>query len=558
MQETVGILHTGVPSTAANSDTVLRSRSVAAAVGVIVLVATMTFFLDVRPFTDVGERFIGHSDQADVALVARNIVEGRGANVDAVWLLHGGGPAGPEIRHPEGYWSVYVASVIALWFGLLGANLQSLMVSASVVKTLLCVLGFVGSLYLLRRPGIAMLCGLMFFFDRRLVNGVNGLSDIYLALSVVAATVAMVWAVSHKSKIAWLLCGGLTGIAIGMKPSGLILIGLLPVLVIVSGQFRSVARSIWPYAIGLSLCIAPLAVHNLRAGGTVFWPDMPILRSASLQVDAARPFGPFRRDDETRHLWRSVAYDPESEVGRVFQFSPSWWRTHVNNLAGFAFAFLEGSLVPLWSLPLVLLGVFRLANTRLRQLIPWNTPYELLVAATVILTIGACCLGAAVHCESRYYMFLVPLYLVISCVEATALTPKLVGVQCLLVVALGLPIYFLDNTALATRKVAEYQELDQWLPTNARVMTQHPLEFAFHTRRQSVVLPYNSDPKVLKEVASRFNLSHLVVLRGDVTHPELENLNRGEFPPFVEKMHHSENLIIGRFVCGDRTQSDGE
>lgn len=528
-----------------------RPRQNLVGVIVVAIVALATMILDVRPFTDVGERRIGHADQAGVAMVARNIAEGHGAVTDAVWLIHGGGPPGPQIRHPEGYWSIYVAGVVSPFFKVFAANLQFLLLVGSLFKTAIAFLGFWWVLYQTERVHIATACGVILLLEPTLVNGVRGLSDIYLAFFVFVSVTSLIWAFYRQSKLWWLICGASVAVAIGMKPSGIILLGLISILFVVAPRRRPVILASWPFLISLTLFLTPLAMHNYRSAGTVFWPDAAVMRSASLQMDAARPFGPYSwNNKETVHAWNAAAYDPESQVGIVSSFSPQGVKTHLKNFAGFGYAWLKFDVVPLWILPFAFVGAVGWTRARMKGSFTCQTPYEMFIAATLILTLGSCFLGAAVHFEPRYYLFLVPMYVVVGVIEAARLSKWLVLGQLLIVVVMGIAIYLSNDRALDTRKIAEYHIADDVLPADAAVMTQNPWEFAFHTRRPSVVLPYNGEYRVLREVAERFKLTHLVVIGQEVRHPELEPLNRGEFPPFIEKVHEADDIVIGRFLLG--------
>ena len=531
-----------------------RKGLTAAAVVALALVALATTMLEVRPLTDVGERSIGSPDQANMAIVARNIAEGHGAVTDAVWLLHGGGPPGPTIRHPEGYWSTYIANLVALSFKAFGASRQSMVFVSSVVKVAIAFLAFWWVLHLTRRLPVAVACGVIVLVEPKMVASVGGLSDIYLAAGIFVSVVTLITAIRRESKAWWFICGAAAGAAIGMKPSGILLLGLIPALVFLVPRRRQIALASWPLVIGLTLLLTPLAIHNYRAGGTIFWPDAAIMRSTLLQMDAARPLRPFSWVDQaTTRAWYSAAYDPESEMGAVSTWSSRGIRVHLLNFADFAYAWLKGALVPSWVLPFVLVGAVGWTRARLYERVTCRSPYEMFVAATLILTLGSCVLGAMVHYEGRYYLFLVPLYLVVGLIEADRLSSWLVLAQFVLVVGMGARGYVVNNSALATWNIAEYRVVNEILPDEAVVMTQNPLELTYHTRRPSVVLPYNGDYNVLREIAERFRVTHLVVLGRNVLHPELESLNQGKFPSFIEKLHESDNVIIGRMLGRDET-----
>ncbi len=68
---------------------------------------------------------IGHSDQADLAMLARNIAEGKGPVVDCVWITHNGGLPGRNHASRARHWLIYVAAYLGLlFFSLFGATHQ--------------------------------------------------------------------------------------------------------------------------------------------------------------------------------------------------------------------------------------------------------------------------------------------------------------------------------------------------------------------------------------------------------------------------------------------------
>ena len=86
-----------------------------AVISVFALLFLGTTALSLSPY--IGDDIlIGRADQANLANLARNIIEGKGAVVDNVWILTNGGMDDPSIPHPEPYWSVYLAVIVAGFF----------------------------------------------------------------------------------------------------------------------------------------------------------------------------------------------------------------------------------------------------------------------------------------------------------------------------------------------------------------------------------------------------------------------------------------------------------
>jgi hypothetical protein len=91
-----------------------------------------------------------------------------------------------------------------------------------------------------------------------------------------------------------------------------------------------------------------------------------------------------------------------------------------------------------------------------------------------------------------------------------------------------------------------FSEADTVIPEDATVMTSNPWEFSFHTRRKSIVVPYNPKPEVLLEVARRFSADYLVIIKNDIRNPELKKLLEEDMPSFLEVVHRSKDLVIAK------------
>ena len=151
------------------------------------LLAITTGFRDVThyPYGDTSSpRLIGHADQANMAVVARNLAEGKGAVVDAIWLHTNGGIKGGEIPIPEPYWSIYVAAIIAVFFYFWGASLTVMLIPAVLMKTAIAALAALVTFRLNKSYLTAFAVAAFLLCDLHIAMYVCGLSDIYLAFFV--------------------------------------------------------------------------------------------------------------------------------------------------------------------------------------------------------------------------------------------------------------------------------------------------------------------------------------------------------------------------------------
>ena len=516
----------------------LRPYKNTASVFFLVMAAFLSIAADVQPFSDAKERFIGHGDQADVAIVARNLAEGNGAVTDCVWLLHGGGRPGNDVRHPEGYWSIYVAGLLAPFFSLLGANRQTILFVAGLTKILIAFCS-ASLVYRFSRSHLATIaCGLILLFTPQMTGHVNALSDIYLTACILFSVTAMTWAITRQSRIAWFLAGVLTGLAVGMKPSGLIMLGLFsPFMLFVPQRLSVIARSGF-VLVGFLLAVAPLAIHNYRAAGTVFWPDYRLVSSAASLRDM-------------RGLTNNAAfYDPTIPPSTIRTFSAKWCNKRLSNLSDFFLALIDNNtIVPIWLLPFVFYALVRQIGQWWRARCLSLRAEEIFVAATLLLTCAAFCLGAMVHIEPRYWNFLVPVFSIVG-ISVCAGQSRIFVIFALLVALASGVGYLNDGSKRAKRKqelVALYHTVDPLMPEGAVVMTSNPWEFSFHTRRLSVMLPFTGKDEVVQDVAHRYGAEYLVIVNRDARHPHFDNLENGQFPPYLEPVYYSNSLVVGRF-----------
>jgi hypothetical protein len=98
-----------------------------------------------------------------------------------------------------------------------------------------------------------------------------------------------------------------------------------------------------------------------------------------------------------------------------------------------------------------------------------------------------------------------------------------------------------------------YEQADKNLPQDSIVITSDPWEFSFHTRRKTVVVPYNSNPEVLRKIAARFSATHLAIINNDIRNPQLKKEITESSLDFLEKVYASKELVIWKFKLGDAT-----
>lgn len=521
-----------------------------ASCAVFVICALVTGVLEVRPFTDVGERFIGHADGAEVALAARNMAEGRGAVAECVWLLHAGGLPGNQVTRPLGYWSVYVAGILSVAFRLLGANRVAVLFVACLVKTGIAAVGSFWTFRLTKSHFAALVAGLFLLSHPSMIGNLNGLSDIYLTFFILLATSFLCWAVLRISPAAMFLCGLLIGVAVGVKPTGLLMLGVVIGCVIVHpGRLKMLRRS-WLLALGLLVGLAPLLFHNatffdLRNSNSVLsllWPEYPIV-AASAKVREISD------GDHNRGFYDptvSLTSESDSTLGIVWRLRRTKWSLET---------LLSGALVPVWFLPFVFAAFCGFAARLSRKEVDWTTAPPVFLTCTAWLLCGGVLLAGTTHLEIRYWNFWVPMLTVVAIVTCTKFSRTFLLFAFLYTVIVGADAHWAKRDVPLTPASPAYQTVREKIPAGAVIMTQNPWETAFHTRHPCVVLPYTDRDDVVRQVAARYGARYLVVVDQDTRHPHFDDLKQGRLPDYLREVFVSTNLVIGEFVATDGARS---
>ena len=511
------------------------SRRLAGIASCTLAILAATTYADIYPYGGRMERFIGHADQANLAVVARNIAEGRGAVTDTVWLLRGGGLQYGAVSHPEDYWSVYAATVVAVFFRAFGASRDVLLLAASLMKA---IIALVAARWVWAWTGGSRLATLttvlLLSLWPSMLAQVTGLSDIYLSAAVIGAASAFALAISGRSRVAWLLAGLLSGVAIGMKPSGALLLGVP--LGFALYQPRTVARpwlALMFFAVGLAAGVAPQVHHNYRYFG---------------QIDPVRP--------HAYHLVAASAdvrvatgshdvgfYDPGPAPAPVAAFPK------LKNRARNA-AYWLGSGIGLGEIvPSFIVMFFAFFVVRMKDRLKWGgqpgTSVEAFTQVGLMMVVAAVLLAWIVHYEGRYWAFLMPI-LTVPAVIAMHRTSKVFLVVTLVLAMLNGAYYY------SKRQVElvpiQYGEIDAALPAGEPVMINHPWEFSFHTRRGTVMAPVTSDEASIRRLAERYGVRFLAIIKGETRHEIYDGIVRGRTTPsWLRTVTENDSIYVGEF-----------
>lgn len=541
------LLSAGVKTCNAFNDALeakLKSNTVA--ILSIITLSVLSLWIDGRPFYI--DSYIGHADQAEVANVTQNILEGNGAVTDSVWVLYGGGREG--IPQKLGYWSLYLAIYQLPFFYLLGPTRQAVLIAASAAKLFS---GF-SAAYLVNRitrrrlPALLCLFGVCFTFYME--DRVNGYSDISLCAALTLAGMFLCIGIESQRYTSWGLAGLFGGFATGLKPSGLLSLGLiLGFSLLPRSKTISLSKKIKQTGIALisfALAITPLCLYNYEAGGSIWWADATVVRDA---VETARQL------------------DKPMTIGLYAPDLPSAMNLELaqgKQLRSIKAENIKGNWKMIGALAISLALLFFTHRAWLKHFakttsLPTQPKFVAAYLATLLIFAGFL-LAVMVHYESRYWCFIFPMYLAWLYIAVIAANPRLLTFSLIVTFVFAFQAYRSSQWSNDVtykphhhKHVDEhhhpyleiYRKVDKLIPKDAIVMNADPWEFAFHTRRRCVAIPYTDNDATFIRVINRYAVTHLI-LHNNSRHPRTKKWQSGNPPVFLELAHKEEGLAIFR------------
>ena len=493
---------------------------------------------DVYPLFN-GQWLIGHADQANLAMLARNIAEGRGAVVDAVWLLTDGGMPGNNVTHPEDYWSIYVGAIVAAFFKVFGATRLALLLPAALFKSAVALLAgyWVGVLTKQNRVAIFSAVATVALWPTML-RVVQGLSDVYLTFFMFTFITLLSFAISKNRMWLFVLSGLTLGLSIGIKPSGGLLLGIVAVFAILARAVVLKPLNLAGLTVGAVLALMPLAAHNVQSFGELNIVRPPAWKVVSKSLAISRVTGDHNRafyDPAPLEGFRAVeGLDSTIEMSKVA----------LKGLAQWGWAVLRGEFTPLFMLIFVPLYYLR-SITGIRDLACTATVEAVFRTSVLLLVAGGAVLACVVHYEVRYWNFLFPPLVVLSVVSMTTISPRYLLILLTALAFLNGGYYYYN----AKNKIVPpaYETLAKVVGKDKVILTHDPWETTFHTRIRSVALPYTNKPQVVLDIANRYGADYLVIVERQARHPFYHAMqNSGALPDFLERIYYSEDLLVAR------------
>ncbi len=513
--------------------------------------------------------FVGHADYADNAVVARNLLAGRGFVVDYVAQFY---HRHPGITHPQETWPLLQPVWIALSYRLLGITPL-----AARLPNLLFGLALAGLLARIgRRLGGAWagtLALILTLYNPLIVNlVVYATNDLAFVLFLTTATWAAWRAeVEEGGRVrAWAVAGIWAGLAMLQKPSGAIPLAGVGLWWLWRRRRELLARR-WGILRGplafvgtASLLLAPLFAYNLRHFGRPFFST----ESYDAWILKYRPWEEIYTLFWTRplpHPRLLVGYGFDRVTGAVLQeLRKVWgyvrhgklWSSALLPLLGAGLLWIWGTLPPSPFSPGGSSGR-RQRNLREKRAprggkgralgrgsarsAPWPSLLGLLTLQWGLYTAF---LVTYWHAEERYYLPLIPwgtllvgalLSWVLRILADGGRRPRLALLGGALVLALLAGVLAEYRTPIQDKlrfeverrpgQMAVYRWMAANLPADAVVMARNPWQMHYYTGRKGVMIPNGSLEEIL--TAARFYGVDVLLLEGE-RRPALAPLQRGE------------------------------
>ena len=500
----------------------------------LVLVPT-SVFLD----ADYSRGRIGHADQAELAQCARNIAEGKGPVVDCIWVVQG---EHVPITHGIRYWSLYVAYWVAPFFYLFGATRGTALMAASIAKAIMAVAAYFFVRKSTDRPLAGLACATALLFDETWLRHVNLLSDLYLAVVVLLFSFSLATWMKSGTRLSAGISGLLVGIAIGVKPTGLLLIPL-PLLICYFRKIDSKANAalcFLIYVLAIAAGVSGLVLHNMNEGGSPWWPD-------SAAISAGGRASAVTGETEFHH---SAFYDPTIKVESLpIRLRVKMALKTARSLLYFG---VRGDLISSWWLPFVVVAFVCGSKLRSRPHMRRSNTYHIVAGAIAALGLPLCGL---VHMEMRYWLFIAAPCI---CLCFCALRGRArIGIYAIVLMSLLVTPYtqFREKVSQYVGGpqadpeeplLQAYRDLGDYLSKDEIVLTANPWEFTFHTRIRSVVLPTARDPAAVREFADRFSATKIVIVQKDHRSHLYGELAEGRSTDIVECIFVGKGFTIGR------------
>ncbi|MGN7613295.1 ArnT family glycosyltransferase [Magnetococcales bacterium HHB-1] len=489
--------------------------------------------------------FIGHADSAEIALLARNIAEGKGPVVDTVWLHTLGGMPGDDLPRGSGYWSPYHGYLLAIFFKIFGSSRETILIMAWFFQLLTALLVTAWVYGLTKGKLLSLMAFTTILLSRHQLTVNSGTFDIYLTFFLFAAFSLGIIGWKKESQSISFLSGLFSGITFCLKISGL-LVPLTFFGYLLFSRFPKIRFQLWIISlIGIILATLPMIAYN------AIWFDQPSPLPPALSLVSQAAKISKSSGDHNKGF-----YDPDAPPAKAPTFEQRQER-FINSFFSFIDYNIKTGYLP-YGLYLLLfifiLGIYpKIQWQRIRK--HQTTSHDLFSDLSLLLVFGGVLMLGWIHYESRYFNFLVPFLTLMATLGLFHLKPLKTPVAFLIISLLMIDAWLvMDYTLERKQRLAHpsYHQVLKILPKEAKVLTSNPWEFAFHTRFPSVAVPYTDKEQTIQCIAKRYQTDYLVIVNTDARHSYWNRLEEGDFQPYpyLKKIVWSPSLVVAQFKSG--------
>lgn len=507
--------------------------------------------------------FIGHADYADNAVVARNLLAGRGWVVDYVTQFY---RIYPNVTHPQETWPLLQPVWIALVFLLAGVNDMAARIPNVVfLCVVLGLIWYVSQLIWDKRVGTiaVLMVAVNIFVYRQIIYATSDLAFMAFHIGAMSAILVLRMPTNPHDAIPWwqsrivrVVSAGLwTGLMLLQKPGsgGISAVGfglwLLSEYHVAFGQplittrldrlrnnVRQYAGRLWPvivWALVAVLCVAPYAERNIRLfgnlGHTTEQTDTWLLEYTNWDA-----------------IYRVYAADGHIGNGDIPDRSwlLRWGFDGVVHKVGNQFSAIRDYLLPSFAYLPAMLHPFGAADAATGMLadvalwwmvvgvLVWQSPISGMVRRLLIFGFAPYVLFMVFYWhanEPRYWVPLLPWMAMFAAAGMIAVYDRArqwfhgrLGVLALLglVAAVGLSVqpsvaYVQNRWAVDSQIVAADRDMYAYLRSktalNAVMMTRVPWQLNWYAERPALMIPADTDAQTLLRLAQHYQARYLVL-----------------------------------------------
>ena len=477
---------------------------------------------------------IGDEDAAAYAIQARHLYSGKGLTSDVIWhhiKLY------QSLERPEDYWPPLQSILTALSF-LFGedAPWASKLVNLFGFYILVFLVAVIGS-RLFSKP-VGGLAALMCLMSSELTHyGLSGRNEIFFIVFLLLSTYLFARFFSFANVyLSALACGAFSGLAFLQRHIALLLLPALGVSIMGSwclfreqvslrSSMHSGLRILGFCVLGFALITIPFLIRNCITFGHAL---PPVASELSRLYTSAYVENPSLRHIDADLSHYGFFKKAHFQNARTSIPAWDWFRKGLSELQILMLMFKRGYVFPTILIGSAVMAIFFSGQ-------PAGAVWLLFIS---FLFLNIAVIPIYAHVEQRYFVFIVPFCSLFSAaffeklyvwvrdngVLGTAgyrINCFRAALSLFLIFSLLLPcMHYYSKRIKEAGKEAISTTVGNWMrgniPANSVVMCPMPYRFAYHAHRPTVLTPEDT-AEVTQKIVDHYNVSHLVLLQGQVT-----------------------------------------